>query len=77
MAMSASFSSASDPKFDLIKMIRSHEVALVELNNLSSSRGVYQKNGEIFFWTTIQKATASEKKQLDSAKTKLEKLSTG
>ncbi|XP_021619530.1 uncharacterized protein LOC110620206 isoform X3 [Manihot esculenta] len=37
---------------------------------------VYQKNGNIFFCTTVQKAKASEKKKLDSAKGKLEKLST-
>lgn len=33
---------------------------------------VYQKNGNLFFRTTAQKATASEQKQLDSAKAKLE-----
>ncbi|KAG8649923.1 uncharacterized protein LOC110620206 isoform X1 [Manihot esculenta] len=69
-------SSASDLKLDLIQTIRSHEVALAELNNLPSSRAVYQKNGNIFFCTTVQKAKASEKKKLDSAKGKLEKLST-
>ncbi|XP_050224186.1 uncharacterized protein LOC126673912 [Mercurialis annua] len=75
MASSASSSStATDPKLDLIKKIRSHEVALAELNNLSSSRGVYQKNGNLFFRTTIRKATASEQKQLDSAKANLGKL---
>uniref|UniRef100_A0A7N2LHG9 Prefoldin subunit 1 n=1 Tax=Quercus lobata TaxID=97700 RepID=A0A7N2LHG9_QUELO len=58
----------------LIKELRSHEVAIAELNHLSSSRAVYQKNGNIFFQTTIQKATASEQKQLDLAKAKLEKL---
>ncbi|RVW29732.1 hypothetical protein CK203_051670 [Vitis vinifera] len=35
---------------------------------------VYQKNGNLFFRTTIQKATASEQKQLNSAKAKLQKL---
>ncbi|EEF38370.1 uncharacterized protein LOC8284260 [Ricinus communis] len=71
---SSSFSPASDPKLDLVRKVRSHEVALAELNNLSSSRGVYQKNGNLFFRTTIQKATASEQKQLDSAKANLGKL---
>ncbi|XP_059457401.1 uncharacterized protein LOC132187195 [Corylus avellana] len=64
----------AEPKQALIKEIRSHEVAIAELNNLSSSRAVYQKNGNIFFRTTIQKATASEEKQLDLAKAKHEKL---
>ncbi|KAK4593681.1 hypothetical protein RGQ29_017685 [Quercus rubra] len=62
------------PVLRLIKELRSHEVAIAELNHLSSSRAVYQKNGNIFFQTTIQKATASEQKQLDLAKAKLEKL---
>ncbi|KAL3818155.1 hypothetical protein ACJIZ3_004060 [Penstemon smallii] len=35
--------------------------------------GVYQRNGNLLFRTTIQKATASEKKQLDTAKAKLQK----
>ncbi|KAL4599222.1 hypothetical protein ACB092_11G112200 [Castanea dentata] len=62
------------PVLGLIKEIRSHEVAIAELNHLSSSRAVYQKNGNIFFQTTIQKATASEQKQHDLAKARLEKL---
>ncbi|CAK7341749.1 unnamed protein product [Dovyalis caffra] len=56
----AASSSAADPKLDLIKKVRSHEVAIAELSNLSSSRAVYQKNGNLFFRTTSQKATASE-----------------
>ncbi|CAK9160430.1 unnamed protein product, partial [Ilex paraguariensis] len=53
-------STASDSDRDLIKQIRSHEVAIAELNNLPSSRVVYQINGNIFFRTTVQKATAFE-----------------
>ncbi|XP_012070300.1 uncharacterized protein LOC105632515 [Jatropha curcas] len=74
MATSASSSPALDSKLELVKRMRSHEIALAELDNLSSSRPVYQKNGNIFFRTTIQKAKASEQKQLDSIKAKLEKL---
>lgn len=66
--------SPSDPKLDLMKQIRTHEVAIAELSNISSSRAVYQKNGNLFFRTTVQKAKASEQKQLDAAKAKLEKL---
>ncbi|KAL1535863.1 hypothetical protein AAHA92_28591 [Salvia divinorum] len=51
--------------------VRSQEVAVAELNGLSSSRVVYQKNGNIFFRTTIQKATAFEQKQLDATKAEL------
>ncbi|PON56682.1 Prefoldin beta-like [Parasponia andersonii] len=58
----------------IIKEIRSHEVALAELNALSSSRPVYHKNGSIYFRTTIQKATSSEQKLLDQAKSRLDKL---
>ncbi|TYG85967.1 hypothetical protein ES288_A13G096900v1 [Gossypium darwinii] len=54
--------------------IRTHEVAIAELGSLSSWRTVYQKNGHLFFRTSIQKATSSEEKQLDQAKAKLEKL---
>ncbi|CAB4269153.1 unnamed protein product [Prunus armeniaca] len=51
---------AEDPKLGLTKQIRSHEVAIAELNALSPSRAVYQKNGNLFFRTTIQKAMTSE-----------------
>ncbi|XVE62381.1 hypothetical protein DITRI_Ditri06bG0114000 [Diplodiscus trichospermus] len=74
MATASSSTTSTDPKLDLIKQIRTHEVAIAELENLSSSRAVYQKNGSLFFRTTIQKAASSEKKLLDTAKAKLEKL---
>ncbi|XP_022719920.1 uncharacterized protein LOC111277766 [Durio zibethinus] len=70
----ASSSASTDPKLDLIKQIRTHEVAIAELSNLSPSRTVYQRNGHLFFRTTIQKAKSSEEKQFDLAKAKLEKL---
>ncbi|PIN10362.1 hypothetical protein CDL12_17052 [Handroanthus impetiginosus] len=72
--MSSTTPSKSPSASDLLKQVRSHEVAIAELNNLSSSRAVYQRNGNIFFRTTIQKATAFEQKQLDSAKARLQKL---
>ncbi|CAB4299593.1 unnamed protein product [Prunus armeniaca] len=65
---------AEDPKLGLTKQIRSHEVAIAELNALSPSRAVYQKNGNLFFRTTIQKAMTSEQKQIDLAKASLGKL---
>ncbi|KAL8495835.1 hypothetical protein ACS0TY_019808 [Phlomoides rotata] len=73
--MSASSHSSANSSSDLRKQVRSHEVALAELNNLSSSRAVYQRNGNILFRTTIEKATASEQKQMDAAKARLQKLS--
>ncbi|XP_027160688.1 uncharacterized protein LOC113761765 isoform X2 [Coffea eugenioides] len=66
---------AAESHRDLLKQIRSHEIAIAELNSLSSSRGVYQRNGNILFRTTIQKAIASEQKQLDIAKVKVQQLS--
>ncbi|XP_004497711.1 uncharacterized protein [Cicer arietinum] len=54
--------------------LRSHEVAIAELNALPSSRTVYQRNGNLFFRTSIQTATSMEQKQLDSAKAKLKNL---
>ncbi|KAL7609444.1 hypothetical protein Lser_V15G10554 [Lactuca serriola] len=63
-----------DSNQSLLKQIRSHEVSIAELSVLSSSRSVYQKNGNIFFRTTVQQATASEQKQLDTAKAKLQKV---
>ncbi|KAK1571590.1 hypothetical protein Q3G72_019692 [Acer saccharum] len=74
MGDTTSSSNVSDSKPHLIKLVKSHEVALAELNSLSSSRPVYQKNGNIFFRTSIQKATAFEQKHLDMAKSRLEKL---
>ncbi|KAI3444889.1 hypothetical protein Pfo_001554 [Paulownia fortunei] len=73
--MSAPNPSNSPSSSDFLKQVRSHEVAIAELNNLSSSRAVYQRNGNIFFRTTTQKATAFEQKQLDTAKARLQKLS--
>ncbi|KAF5206370.1 hypothetical protein FRX31_004043 [Thalictrum thalictroides] len=72
-ASSLSTSISEDTKSNLLKEVRSHEVAIAELNHLSASRAVYQKNGNIYFRTSIQKATASEQKNLDSAKAKLQK----
>ncbi|EYU26808.1 hypothetical protein MIMGU_mgv1a017486mg [Erythranthe guttata] len=68
-------SSNSASSSDLLTQVRSHEVAIAELNNISSSRAVYQRKGNIFFQTTIQKATVFEQKQLDTAKARLQKLS--
>ncbi|KAJ0911314.1 putative prefoldin [Helianthus annuus] len=80
MATSSSASSTTttttpmaDPTQSLLKQARSHEVSIAELSALSSSRTVYQKNGNIFFRTSVQQATASEKKQLDMLKAKLQK----
>ncbi|KAI4297000.1 hypothetical protein L6164_036912 [Bauhinia variegata] len=62
---------ATEPKLHLMKELRSHEVAIAELNNLPSTRAVYQRNGNLFFRTTMEKAKAMEQKQLNSAKSKL------
>lgn len=72
---SPSNSTASDRSLHhLTKQIRSHEIAVVELGSLPSSRAVYQKHGNIFFRTTVQKATANQQKQVNLAKAKLQKL---
>ncbi|GFP88574.1 hypothetical protein PHJA_001001100 [Phtheirospermum japonicum] len=73
--MSAPNPSNSPSLADLQKQARVHEIAVAELNNLSSSRAVYQRNGNLFFRTTIEKATASEQTQLDIAKARLPKTS--
>ncbi|XP_074280078.1 uncharacterized protein LOC141605279 [Silene latifolia] len=57
---------------DLKREIRQHEVAIEELNNLASSRSVYVKKGNIFFRTSTELATTSEKRQLDEAKKKMQ-----
>ncbi|CAJ2658050.1 uncharacterized protein LOC123898192 [Trifolium pratense] len=59
---------------DLKNELRGHEVAIVELKNLPSQRTVYQKNGNLFFRTTVQTAINTEQKQVDSAKAKLKNL---
>ncbi|XP_057757586.1 uncharacterized protein LOC130976687 [Arachis stenosperma] len=56
------------------KQLRRHEVAIAELNNLPSSSAVYQRSCNLYFRTTIQKATTTEQKQLDSVKAKLRNL---
>ncbi|KAG6593773.1 hypothetical protein SDJN03_13249, partial [Cucurbita argyrosperma subsp. sororia] len=63
-----------EQKLEITKEMRSHEVSIAELNHLSSTRAVFQKNGNIFFRTTVQKATTSEQKKLDAARAKLQKL---
>ncbi|XAR54269.1 hypothetical protein NMG60_11029325 [Bertholletia excelsa] len=70
-----SSAASADPIRDLTKQVRRHEVAIAELGNLPPFRGVYQKTGNIFFRTTVQKATTYEQKQLDVVKAKLQKLS--
>ncbi|KAJ0047066.1 hypothetical protein Pint_05658 [Pistacia integerrima] len=67
-------SSSTSNSFHLLKEVKSHEVAIAELNSLPSSRTVYQKNANIYFRTTIQKATASEQKHLEAVKRKLDQL---
>ncbi|XP_060181941.1 uncharacterized protein LOC132611535 [Lycium barbarum] len=71
----AATNSSSDSHHNLLKEVRSHEVAIAELNDLPPSRAVYQRNGNLFFRTTVQKATASEQKQVDLVKSTLQKLS--
>ncbi|KAJ3689499.1 hypothetical protein LUZ61_018663 [Rhynchospora tenuis] len=61
-------------KLDLLKEVRGHEVAISELNSISSSRAVYQKSGNIFFRKSVKSAISVEQKQLDMAKAQLEKL---
>ncbi|KAL5729366.1 hypothetical protein ACHQM5_002335 [Ranunculus cassubicifolius] len=68
-------SRSDDTKRNLLVEIRRHEVAVAELTNLSPSRAVYQKTGNIYFRTSIQKATATEHRNLDSKKSKLQNLS--
>ncbi|XP_047319730.1 uncharacterized protein LOC124923799 [Impatiens glandulifera] len=64
-------STSANPSHDHIKEIKRHEVAIAELNSLHSSRAVYHKQGNIFFRSTVQKATTFEQRQLDA----LQKLS--
>ncbi|KAL6848177.1 hypothetical protein ACP4OV_022305 [Aristida adscensionis] len=63
-----------EKKVELMKEVRAHEVAISELNSLHPSRAVYQKAGNIFFRKSVKSAVASEQKQLDLAKARLNKL---
>ncbi|KFK36032.1 hypothetical protein AALP_AA4G068800 [Arabis alpina] len=67
-------SSSSTREFQLEKEIKRHEVSLDELSNLSSSRRVYQQNGNLFFLTTSEKAKTNAQKQLDLSKSELVKI---
>ncbi|CAA7403889.1 unnamed protein product [Spirodela intermedia] len=51
-----------DPEQKLLKQIRGHEVAVVELNSLHPNRAVYQRNGIIYFRKEVKVATAFEQK---------------
>uniref|UniRef100_J3MKJ0 Prefoldin subunit 1 n=1 Tax=Oryza brachyantha TaxID=4533 RepID=J3MKJ0_ORYBR len=64
----------ADKKVQLMKEVRAHEVAIGELNNLPPSRAVYQKTGNLFFGKSVKSAVASEQKQLDASKARLQKL---
>ncbi|CAM8899432.1 unnamed protein product [Rhodiola kirilowii] len=64
----------AERRIELVKQMREHEVAVVELSSLSTSRAVYQKQGNIYFRTTAQKAKASEQKLLDGIKEKMQHL---
>ncbi|XP_019168219.1 PREDICTED: uncharacterized protein LOC109163942 isoform X2 [Ipomoea nil] len=59
-ATGSSSSPALYSHHDLLKLVRSHEVALAELNNIPASRTVFQRNGNLFFRTTAQKAMSYE-----------------
>ncbi|KAF7092268.1 hypothetical protein CFC21_094769 [Triticum aestivum] len=61
-------------KMELMKEVRAHQVAIGELNNLPPSRAAYQKTCNIFFRKDIKSAVASQQKQLDIAKAKLQRL---
>ncbi|KAJ8477429.1 hypothetical protein OPV22_021156 [Ensete ventricosum] len=76
MPKSSSVSGNADEegKQELQGKIRGHEVAITELEHLQPSRAVYQKSGNIFFSRSIQTAIASEQKQLDLAKARLQKM---
>ncbi|XP_042410127.1 uncharacterized protein LOC121999522, partial [Zingiber officinale] len=63
-----------EPKLELLKKIRRHEVAISELNHLQPSRTVYQQNCNIFFRKTIKTVMASEQKHLDLAKAQLQEF---
>ncbi|CAM8900479.1 unnamed protein product [Rhodiola kirilowii] len=64
----------AERRIELIKQMREHEVAVIELNSFSTSRAVYQKKGNIYFRTAAQKAKASEQKLLDGIKEKMQHL---
>ncbi|GAB2220314.1 hypothetical protein Droror1_Dr00007959 [Drosera rotundifolia] len=65
---------ASDAGYNPLQtQMRLHEVAIAELKSLSASRTVYQRNGNIFFRTTVEKATTTEQRQLDTAVARIQK----
>ncbi|CAL9053997.1 unnamed protein product [Musa banksii] len=71
---SVSDNAGEEGKQELQGKIRGHEVAISELEHVQPSRAVYQKSGNIFFRRSIKTAIASEQKQLDLAKSRLQKL---
>ncbi|CAH2036227.1 unnamed protein product [Thlaspi arvense] len=67
-------SSTSAREFELEKEVKRHEVALDELSCLSSSRSVYQKNANLFFLATPEKAKTNAQKQLKHAKSEIDRI---
>ncbi|CAA7048263.1 unnamed protein product [Microthlaspi erraticum] len=74
MSSASSSSSTSAREFELEKEIKRQEVSIDELSSLSSSRSVYQKTGNLFFLTTSEKAKTNAQKQLDFAKSEIDKI---
>ncbi|CAN6891138.1 unnamed protein product [Brassica oleracea] len=72
--MSSRSSSSSASELELQKDVKRHEVTLDELICLSSSRSVYQRNGNLFFLTAAKKVKIDAEKQLDHAKSELAKI---
>ncbi|XP_037452594.1 uncharacterized protein LOC119323119 [Triticum dicoccoides] len=72
--MAAAAKEVDMKKMELMKEVRAHQVAIGELNNLPPSRAAYQKTCNIFFRKDITSPVASQQKQLDIAKAKLQKL---
>ncbi|CAM8904502.1 unnamed protein product [Rhodiola kirilowii] len=64
----------AERRIELVKQMREHEVAVMELSSLSTNRAVYQKHGNILFRIAAQQAKASEQKLLDVTKEKMQKL---
>ncbi|KAI3904374.1 hypothetical protein MKW98_014554 [Papaver atlanticum] len=56
----------------VLKQLRSYEISLGELHNLPATRTVYQRNGNLYYRTSTQKALANEQREHTLAKANLE-----
>jgi len=71
---SAPLTETEESKRKLTFKTKQLQVAIAELKSLPSSRPVYEKRCGLFFRTDIKSATASQERELEKTKARLQKM---